>query len=99
MQYEGTTDSALFEFWFEKCLLSCLSDNSVIVMDNASFHRKNKLLEIAKNYKKTLIFLPPYSPELNLIERFWAWLKQYLRKNLYLFDSLDDAIYSIFQVV
>lgn len=99
MQYEGTTDSILFEFWFEKYLLPCLPDNTVIVMDNASFHRKNKLLEIAKNYKKTLIFLPPYSPELNPIEKFWAWLKQHLRKNLHLFDSLDDAIYSAFQVV
>ena len=99
MQYEGTTDSILFEFWFEKYLLPCLPDNAVIVMDNASFHRKNKLLEIAKNYKKKLIFLPPYSPELNPIEKFWAWLKQHLRKNLYLFDSLDDAILSAFQVV
>lgn len=53
MQYEGTTDSILFEFWFEKYLLPCLPDNVVIVMDNASFHRKNKLLEIAKNYKKS----------------------------------------------
>jgi hypothetical protein len=43
MQYEGTTDSTLFEFWFEKCLLPCLFDNTVIVMDNAAFHRKNKL--------------------------------------------------------
>lgn len=99
MQYEGTTDSTLFEFWFEKCLLSCLSDKTVIVMDNAAFHRKHRLLEIAKNHKKTLLFLPPYSPELNPIEKFWSWLKQYLRKNLHIFDSLDDAICSAFQVV
>ncbi len=43
MQYHGTTDAPLFEHWFEQWLLPCLSEDTVIVMDNASPHRKKKL--------------------------------------------------------
>ena len=70
MQYHGTTDALLFEHWLKQCLLPCLSEDTVIVMDNACFHRKKKLFEIAEEYHKKLIFLPPYSPELNPIEHF-----------------------------
>ena len=45
-------------------------------MDNASFHRKNCLNNIAQKYGIKIIFLPPYSPELNPIEHFWHWLKK-----------------------
>ncbi|MDE6004314.1 MAG: transposase [Oscillospiraceae bacterium] len=68
MQYNETTDAPLFEQW----LLSCLPEDTVIVMDNASFHKKGKLFEIAKEHHRKLIFLPPYSPELNFIEHFWS---------------------------
>ncbi|MDE5792972.1 MAG: transposase [Oscillospiraceae bacterium] len=96
MQYHGTTDAPLFEHWLKQWLLPCLSEDTVIVMDNASFHRKKKLFEIAEEYHKKLIFLPPYSPELNLIEHFWAKLKQWLKLHIKEFISLDDAISAFF---
>lgn len=99
MQYTGTTNSELFEFWFKECLLPCLPKDVVIVMDNATFHRKSKLKEISDEKYRNLIFLPPYSPELNPIENFWHKLKAIIRKTSYLFDSLDDSIYFAFQVV
>lgn len=98
MQYNHMTDSTLFEQWFEQCLLPCLPKKAVIVMDNASFHRKKRLFEISEKNNKTLIFLPPYSPELNPIEKFWAWLKHTIRSSLHLFNSLDDAISYAFKV-
>lgn len=98
MQYSGTTDSTMFEYWFEQYLIPNLSIDKVIVMDNASFHRKGKLQEISKKHNRRLIFLPPYSPELNPIEKFWAWLKKFLRGSLRFFDSLDDGISYAFQV-
>jgi len=99
MQYNGTTDSVLFEYWFERYLLPCLPEDAVIIMDNAAFHRKKKLFKIAEKHRKTLIFLPPYSPELNPIEKFWSFLKHWLRMNIRLFDSLDNAISSIFNML
>ena len=98
LQYEGTTDSGLFGLRFENCLLPSLPDKSVIVMDNASFHRKKKLLDLAEKEEMRLIFLPPYSPELNPIETFWNWLKCHLCKTLPLYASFDDAICSAFNV-
>jgi len=92
LQYEGTMNSELFEQWFENCLCVDLPSNSVIVMDNATFHRKSSLPLIAKKHGHRVIFLPPYSPELNLIENFWAWLKGKLKKVLRDFDCFDDAL-------
>ncbi len=70
LQYEGTMDSSLFEQWFEQCLLPNLPKEAVIVMDNAAFHRKSRLLSLSENSGNKLVFLPPYSPELNSIENF-----------------------------
>ena len=94
--YDGTTDSKLFEFWFEECLLPELPKNAVIVMDNASFHRKAKLFEIIKNTSYTLLFLPPYSPDLNPIEKYWACLKRKLREILPQYDTLQNALLDCF---
>jgi transposase len=66
-------------------------------MDNASFHRKNKLIEIAARYGVCILFLPPYSPEFNPIEHSWANLKKWLEHNSHRFPSLDLAILSYFQ--
>ena len=98
LEYSGTTDSALFEYWFENCLLKEVNTGSTIVLDNATFHRKTILPELAKEYHCNVLFLPPYSPNLNPIEHKWAWLKRTLRKILADFDSLDHALWSVFQV-
>ena len=91
-------DSRLFEFWFSSQLLPSLDKGSVIVMDNASFHSKKKLFSAAHNAGCKLLFLPPYSPELNPIEKLWAWLKRLLRKILPHAPSFDDALFAAFQL-
>jgi len=70
----------------------------VIVMDNASFHRRAQLINVAQKHGVRLIFLPPYSPEFNPIENFWAWLKCCLRSTLAHFSNSDDALFDAFQV-
>lgn len=97
-QYSGTMDSRLFEFWFSTQLLPSLERDTVIVMDNASFHSKKRLISAAQNFGCRLVFLPPYSPELNPIENFWSWLKRFLRKILPSVPSFDDALFTVFQL-
>jgi transposase len=97
MVYRESMTAPFFEGWFEQALCPNLKPNSVVVLDNARFHRKDKLEEIAAKFGQRIIFLPPYSPELNLIEKFWATLKEWLRKNAKLFDSLFDAVCHYFQ--
>jgi len=99
MQYDGSMDSTLFEYWFQTWLLPNLPEKSVIVMDNATFHRKSRLIELAQSQGYEILFLPPYSPELNHIEHFWSWLKRQLRKTIHYFDSLDQAISDTFYLI
>ena len=96
LEYTGTTDSVLFEFWFEHCLLKEVETGSVIILDNARFHKKSVLPCLAQRYGCEVLFLPPYSPDLNPIEKRWAWLKQKLREILLCFDSFDDAMINAF---
>ena len=98
LQYACSMTGDFFEFWFEHSLLSELPEHAVVVMDNASFHRKKKLNTIAQTHQITLIFLPPYSPELNRIEKEWAKLKRWLKFHLHLFATLDDAVSYYFKV-
>lgn len=91
-------NSFLFENWFNNQLLPILDKDAVIVMDNASFHSKKRLFSAAEKYGCRLIFLPPYSPELNPIENFWSWLKRHLKKILSDYSSFDDALFESFQL-
>lgn len=92
MQYNGTMNSELFEAWLRDSLCPALPECSTIVMDNASFHRKAKVEEIVCEFGHKVIFLPPYSPELNPIERYWSSLKKRLRSVMQRMQSLDEAI-------
>ena len=94
--YAHSTNANFFEDWFEWQLLAEVPPYSMIILDNASFHRKNKLVEIAAKYDVVVLFLPPYSPEFNPIEHSWANLKNWLNLNSYRFFSLDFAIDSYF---
>jgi len=96
LEYNGTTDSVLFEYWFENCLLKEIKPGSVIVLDNATFHKKSVLPGLAQQYGCRVLFLPPYSPDLNPIEKKWAWLKKRLRKILPSFDSFEQALVTCF---
>ena len=96
MIYDGTTDSVLFEFWFENCLLNEVKPGSVIILDNATFHKKSSHPGLAQKKNCHVLFLPPYSPDLNPIEKRWAWLKNELRKILPYVCSFDQALLTCF---
>jgi len=96
MIYDGSTDSVLFEYWFERMLLRTIPKYSVIILDNATFHRKSRLRVMAAEADCEVLFLPPYSPDLNPIELFWAWLKRKVRRLLSSHLCFDDALMDCF---
>ncbi len=96
MIYSGTMDSRLFEAWFEGVLLPELTEQSVIVMDNARFHRMSVLAEISEKEGHKILALAPYSPELNPIEKAWANIKKHLRKVLPEMGNFMAALMSSF---
>lgn len=78
--FECNIDADVFFGWLTRDLLPVIAPKSVIVLDNATFHkRQDALLEVQK-HGHTLEFLPPYSPDLNPIEKKWAQAKSMRKK-------------------
>jgi transposase len=73
LMFEGYCNSALIEAWFQKHLLHELQPGQVVILDNASFHCKNRLRQVLATVGCTLLPLPPYSPDLNKIEPGALW--------------------------
>ncbi len=76
----GTVNSDVFHAWVVQDLLPKLPQNAVIVMDNATFHKRKDTQQAIENAGHTLEYLPPYSPDLNPIENKWSSIKAYRRK-------------------
>ncbi|MBF0445770.1 MAG: IS630 family transposase [Magnetococcales bacterium] len=76
MVFEFSCNANVVYEWLEKMLLPELSEPSVIVMDNASFHKKDVIHELLEQHGHTLLPLPPYSPDFNPIEESFAVLKK-----------------------
>ena len=67
-----------------------------IVLDNAAYQKCAIVTELAKDLKIELLFLPSYSPNLNLIERLWKWVRKDCLNGNY-FEHFDDMKYTINQ--
>ena len=68
-------DSDTFHKWLSADLVPKLPNNAVIVMDNASFHKRHDIKQAIKDAGHILEYLPPYSPDLNPIEHKWSQAK------------------------
>ncbi|MBF7684665.1 transposase, partial [Acinetobacter sp. B10A] len=73
-------------------LIPELPQNSVIVMDNVAFHKRSDIQELLEHYGHQILWLPAYSPDLNSIEKTWAWIKK-KRK-----EWQEDCIDRLFQM-
>lgn len=95
--FEGTTDAKLFNHWLEKCLVPVLKSGQVVVMDNYCIHKGVETKEIIEKAGCEILFLPPYSPELNPIENYWAVMKSRIKMVKNKCDDFQDAINWAFQ--
>lgn len=79
MTVSGATDSAVFAAFVREVLAPTLSEGDIVVLDNLSAHHCRAAQEAVEARGARLVFLPPYSPDLNPIERCWSKIKTYLR--------------------
>jgi len=93
MTVEAATDREIFLAYLDEVLCPKLRPGDVVVMDNLSSHKVNGVRERIEAAGAQLLYLPPYSPDLNPIEKAWAKLKQLLRTaKARTREALDNAI-------
>lgn len=80
MAVEGATTSGVFEAYVERLLAPALRPGQVVVMDNLGAHRPKRVRELIEARGCELLYLPPYSPDLNPIEEAFTKVKHILRK-------------------
>ncbi len=76
----GAVDAQVFEAYLERVLLPELRPGWIVVMDNLSAHKTKKVRELVEEAGCELLYLPPYSPDLNPIEEAFSKIKGVLRK-------------------
>jgi hypothetical protein len=97
--FQGTTDCAGFEDYIEQLLQHCgrwPEPNSVLVMDNASFHHTERIAQICADAGVKLMYLPPYSPDLNPIEEFFAELKAFIKRSWSIYEEDPAQGFNVF---
>lgn len=89
-------NSRIFETWIETQLAPTLSKGDVVILDNVGFHKSERAKQLVRAKGAWLLFLPPYSPDLNPIEMAFSKLKARLRKRAARsFDTIAQALCGI----
>ena len=98
--FEGSLNGDIFRVHITQMLVPTLSPGDIVVMDNLSSHKVSGIVEVIEAVGASVLFLPPYSPDLNPIELMWSKIKAILRKlKVRAKELLDDAIALAFDCV
>nr|WP_303652444.1 IS630 family transposase [Paludisphaera mucosa] len=100
LAFDGATDSAAFETYVERCLAPTLRPGDVVILDNLSCHKTAEAARLIAAAGAELRFLPPYSPDLNPIERMFSKVKAWLRSAKArtiggLIEAMGDALRAV----
>lgn len=96
----GPTDATAFKDFVSQLLQHCggwSEPRSVLIMDNASLHRSERLAQMCADEGVKSIYLPPYSPDLNPIEEFFAELKRFIKRSWNHFEQDPEQEFYTFQ--
>jgi transposase len=100
MTIEEATDGDIFLAYLDRCLCPELRAGDVVVMDNLSSHKVSGVRERIERCGAEVLYLPPYSPDLNPIEKAWSKLKTLLRSaKARTKEALDQAITELLPLI
>lgn len=98
--YQGGTTAECFAEYLQDTLIPTLSSDDIIVMDNMRSHHAKVVKQVLEASGIRYLYLPPYSPDLNPIEKMWSKIKAYLRKEkVRIASRLPDAVEKAFSTV
>jgi transposase len=93
MTIEASTDADVFKAFLEHVLCPQLKPGDVVVLDNLAAHKVDGVRQLLNQVGADLLYLPPYSPDFNPIEKCWAQIKQHLRRiKARTITALDQAL-------
>ena len=97
LAFDGATDAVAFESFVRQTLCPTLRKGDRVVMDRLGAHRDPVIERLIEAAGARLLYLPPYSPDLNPIEEMWSKVKQHLRSAAprtqeQLIDAMGDAL-------
>ena len=93
---DGAVNGDVFEAFVEQVLVPQLEPGDIVVMDNLSSNKRDRIRELIETRQAKLAYLPPYSPDLNPIELVFSKIKQQLRS---LKTRTQDALWQSMQAV
>ena len=79
LRFIGHTTSQVVIKWIRRVLAPVIKQGMTIILDNATFHNNSTVIKAFTDIGLNVLFLPPYSPDLNPIENYWAVLKKRLQ--------------------
>jgi len=98
--FDAAMNAYTFRGYVQRCLSPSLQPGDVVIMDNLSSHKAMGVAEAIASVGATLWYLPPYSPDLNPIEKLWSKVKTSLRDlRATTTDRLIDAIAQVLRTV
>ncbi len=80
LEFPGATDAMAFRTYLERVLVPALRPGDIVVLDNLAPHRVGAVARILRKAGAGVWYLPPYSPDLNPIEKIWSKIKALVRK-------------------
>ena len=98
--FDGPTDAIVFRSYVEQCLAPSLRVGDIVVMDNLASHKVAGVREAIEGVGASVWYLPPYSPDLNPIEKLWSKVKAWLRRAAArtveeLIEAVGDALRTV----
>lgn len=100
MTVEGATDGEVFEAFVQQLLVPKLNPGDIVILDNVGAHKPQSALDRIRAAGARVMFLPPYSPDLNPIECCWSKIKALLKKfEALTLATLDAAIARAMELV